>query len=155
MLIVWCFNPCCYRCRDLCWNWCCHFCNQQTGHCDTWCDRCYDPWKYRCGDSCYWWFYVFYRYYDPCFINGMIPVVIDLVLMRCFMLLMLWSVFDAVIRIDTNADAVIHDLCYRCLCDAVIIVSIDALIPVIDTVITDVFDAVINIIDAVIPVNDK
>ena len=30
-----------------------------------------------------------------------------------------------------NADAVIHDLCYRC-CDAVIVVSIDALIPVID-----------------------
>ena len=74
--------------------------------------------------------------------------------MRWFMLLMLWSVIDAVISIDTNADAVIHDVCYRC-CDAVIFVSIDALIPVIDTLIPDVFNAVINIIDAVISVNDK
>ncbi len=43
----------------------------------------------------------------------------------------------------------IHDLCYRC-CDALIVVSIDDLIPVVVTVIPDVFDAVINVIDAVI-----
>jgi hypothetical protein len=57
---------------------------------------------------------------------------------------------------STNADAVIHDLCYRC-CDAVIVVSIDALIPVILSILwsLNVFDAKINIIDAVIPVNDK
>ena len=48
----------------------------------------------------------------------------------------------------------IHDLCYRC-CDALIVVSIDDLIPVVVTVIPDVFDAVINVIDAVIPVYDK
>jgi hypothetical protein len=48
---------------------------------------------------------------------------------------------------------VIDDLCYRCR-NAAIPVDIDAIIPLIDTVIPDVFDAMINIIDAVNLFND-